>query len=289
MAETGGVPRLVLSLLVLLVGALVLAASNPARPRPALVLLPGETRALLLGAWTGERWLSPSTTVPDLRAGDGYRVQDLRGQVETARGSRAASLGAPCEDSFDLGLTPLTARPAFRVVTLVAVEARLRPVTVLPTANAVYRELVREELVRRGVKNPRVELLGLTRADLDGDGTDEVIVEAAHYAGRPGLYPPPVGQPGDYSLLLLRWVRNGAAYTTVLGASVAPRTPYDPASGAPMPLASLYRLAGLADLNGDGRLELLTFSSYYEGFGVAASEWTPQGGLRTRLETGCGA
>ncbi|WP_019588155.1 hypothetical protein [Deinococcus apachensis] len=266
-----------------------LAAPAPAPLRPALVLLPGETRPILLGAWDGGRWLSPAATVPRLGADDRYRVQDLRGQATTVRGTRAASLGVPCEDSFDLGLNPATASPAFRVVTTAATNTRPRPVTVLPTSNQAYRGLVRDELVRRGLKNPQVDLLGLTRADLDGDGTDEVIVEAAYYTGRSGLYPPPVGEPGDYSLLLLRSVRNGKVKTTVLGASLAPRLPYDPGSGAPMPMASFYRLAGLADLNGDGRMEVLTFSSYYEGFSVTVGEWTPQGGLRLRLETGCGA
>lgn len=280
--------RPALSALALLACAsLAVPASAPLRP--ALVLLPGETRPILLGAWDGGRWLSPAATVPGLVAGARYRVQDLAGRVTTAGGTRASSLGVPCEDSFDLGLNPSAASPDFRVVTPAAGNPRPRPVTVLPTSNPAYRALVRDELVRRGLRNPRVDLLGLTRADLDGDGTDEVIIEAAHYAQRSGLYPPPVGQPGDYSLLLLRSVRDGKAQTTVLGASLAPRTPYDPGSGAPMPLASLYRLAGLADLNGDGRMEILSFSSYYEGFGVTASEWTPQGGARPRLETGCGA
>jgi hypothetical protein len=270
----------------------LLACSSGAAPtilRPALVLMPGGTEPVLLGAWNGGRWLSPAATVPGLRAGVPYRVQDLQGQTVTAQGGRATSLGIPCEDSFDLGLSPLKASPTFRIVTPAAVNARPRPVTVLPARNETYRRIVREELVRRGLPNPRVELLGLTRADLDGDGTEEVIVEAAHYAGSSGLFPPPVGRPGDYSLLLLRWVRNGQAHTTVLGASLGPRTPYNPESGSPMPLASLYRLAGLADLNGDGRLEIITFSSYYEGYALTASEWTPQGGVRPRLETGCGA
>lgn len=272
-----------------LLACVSLGVSASAPLRPALVLLPGETRPILLGAWDGGRWLSPAATAPRLVAGARYRVQDLPGRGTTAGGTRASSLGVPCEDSFDLGLKPLPASPVFRVVTSTTGNSRPRPVTVLPTSNPAYRALVRDELVRRGLKNPQVNLLGLTRADLDGDGTDEVIIEAAHYAERSGLYPPPVGQPGDYSLLLLRSVRNGKVYTTVLGASLAPRTPYDPGSGAPMPLASLYRLAGLADLNGDGRMEILTFSSYYEGFGITGGEWTPQGEVRTRLETGCGA
>lgn len=264
-------------------------AAGPALLRPALVLLPNERRALVLGAWRGGRWLPAAATAPGLRAGELYRVRGLGGGAAAARGGEATSPGVPCETSFDLALRPLTPRPVFRTVTQAARNAHPRPVTALSTRNGTYRRVVREELVRRGLSASDGRLLGVTRADLNGDGTDEVILEAAHYAGRPGLFPPPVGQPGDYSLLLLRHVQNGEVRTTVLGAHLAPRTPYDPGSGAPMPLATLFRLAGLVDLNGDGRLEILTFGGYYEGFTVTASEWTPQGGLTTRLQTGCGA
>ena len=272
-------------LLTVLLAAPALAAS-PAFS-PVLVQLPGEARAELLGAWTGSGWVDARKAAPRIPGGETYRAAPLYGSASAVKGGRATSFGDPCELAHEVRLTPATPQKTFRLLTPASPKLRPRPVVSLPTNNSTYREVVRAELLKRGLSNPQVNLLGVTRADLDGNGTEEVIVEAAHFAERSGLYPPPVGAPGDYSLLLLRQVVNGRVVTTVLGDHVAPRTPWDPGSDRPMPMATLYRLAGVADLNGDGRMELVTFGSYYEGYGLNVQEWTPKG-WKSRLEGGCG-
>lgn len=80
----------------------------------------------------------------------------------------------------------------------------------LPTSNTIYRELVQAELLKRGLKSPTVTLGSVTRTDLDGDGTSEVIVETSHFRLQDGsaFVPPPRAEAGDYSLLLC-WVRDG--------------------------------------------------------------------------------
>ena len=147
---------------------------------------------------------------------------------------------------------------------------------------------MRAELKRRGLPNPQVTLTRLIRADLDGNGTQEVIIEARHFQNGRDDFPPPVGQPGDYSLLLLRAVVGGKVVTTVLGEHIAPQTPWDSGSSDPMPMATLHRLAGVADLNGDGRMELVLYGAYYEGSGFSVQQWTPAGLKGTPLESGCG-
>lgn len=271
-------------LLALLTAIPALAA--PAAFSPVLVQLPGESQADLLGAWTGSGWLDAQKAAPRIRGGETYRALSPAGAA-TVKGNRARSFGDPCDLAYGVALTPTAPAQGFRLLTLPSLKAQPRPVASLPTNSAPYREIVRAELVRRGVPSPRVNLLGITRADLDGNGTEEVIVEAAHFAGRPGLYPPPVGAPGDYSLMLLRQVVHGKVVTTVLGEHVAPRKPWDSGSGDVMPMATLYRLAGVADLNGDGRMEIVTFGAYYEGYGLDVQEWRP-GGWKSRLEGGCG-
>lgn len=265
-----------------------LAHAAPSGPQPVLVVLPGEAHAALLGVWAGGRWLEGGEAAGRVRGGEGYRVQALGGGVTDARGARARSFGVPCPDASHVALSPPPRLTTFAVATTATSRARPRPVTVLPTTGAVYRAAVRDELVSRGLRAPAVNLTRVVRADLDGNGTDEVIVEARRFAEGSGLYPPPSGQPGDYSLLLLRHVAGNRVQTTVLGAYVALRA-RDPNSPDFGPLAHVYALAGVADLNGDGRMEVLTFGAYYEGYALTASEWTPQAGLRTRLETGCGA
>lgn len=279
------VPRLCLIPLLL---CTVASGAAPAFA-PILIRMPGQEAPDLLGAWQPGSWITAGAALARRVSGqETYRRQTLPGLAATVRGGRAESMGAPCEDAYTVPVTPDAPTTAFQVFTAAGLNARPRPVTALPTSNATYREVVRRELVRRGVRSPNVQLSALIRTDLDGDGTQEVIVEAAHFAERSGLFPPPVGSPGDYSLLLLRHVVAGQLRTVVLGEHLAPRTPWNPESSEPMPMATLARLAGVADLNGDGRMELLVFGAYYEGYSYAAQEWTPAGGVKTRLDSGCG-
>ncbi|UQN08592.1 hypothetical protein [Deinococcus sp. QL22] len=274
----------------LLTAASAWASSSPLFS-PVLVQLPGDRRAELLGAWTGSAWLSPVKTAPRIRGGETYRPLSLSGLATRVQGGRAESRGAPgdpCDTAFAVPFPSSPAPETFRLLVPGALQGRPRPVVSLPINNPTYRDIVRNELASRGLLNAKVNLLGITRMDLDGNGTQEVIVEAAHFTDRHDLFPPPVGVPGDYSLLLLRQVVNGRVVTTPVGVHLAPQPRWDPSSDTPMPLATLYRLAGVADLNGDGRMEIITFGSYYEGYALNVSEWSPRSGLQSRLQGGCG-
>ena len=134
-------------------------------------------------------------------------------------------------------------------------------------------------MARRGLLSPVLNINSVTRTDLDGNGTLEVIIEASHFRLQTSgnFAPPPRAEAGDYSLLLLRWVRNGQVQTTVLYQNVFTKTPTRAqleAGGGQVP--SRYGLAGVAD-------------AYYEGEGAAVLEWSPAGGAKERLNQGCGA
>ncbi|ALW88164.1 hypothetical protein [Deinococcus actinosclerus] len=261
-------------------------AAAPAGLHPVLATLPGSGGTYLLGGWQDGRWLTDAQTRSRMTAGAAYTRLPLGGSSARVQGSRPASLGEPCEATFEVKVTP--AREGMAVLTSARLNAQPRPVTVLPTRNATYEAAVRDELKRRGLPNPQVNLTRLIRADLDGNGTQEVIIEARRFQNGRDDSPPPVGQPGDYSLLLLRAVVNGKVVTTVLGEHIAPQTPWDSGSSEPMPMATLHRLAGVADLNGDGRMELVLYGAYYEGSGFSVQQWTPAGLKGTPLESGCG-
>src|ERR1044072_5029068 len=84
-----------------------------------------------------------------------------------------------------------------------------RPVTVLSNANAIYLRELGKFLRAHGVRSkPRITKA--VAADLDGDGTREVILEASSRddVHQGGMH---AGQPGDYSLVLIRYVCNGKA------------------------------------------------------------------------------
>jgi hypothetical protein len=50
-----------------------------------------------------------------------------------------------------------------------------------------------------------------------------------------------------------------------------------------------YRILDVADLNGDGRMEVLVHAWYYEGASVIVYTYDDDGELTEVLATGCGA
>ncbi|MGY2894541.1 FG-GAP repeat domain-containing protein [Deinococcus sp. UYEF24] len=300
--------HLVLVLTGLLVqGAPVLAASvAPSKgfypvaiitASPAGGTEPARVMALLLGAWQSGRWQTPAAAAPLLKTSQSWRMQALgaagkTGTVLLRNGGVPLPGGDPCTETVFLDFPTPAGTSGTLLVTSPALNVRPRPVESLPTQSAVYRELVRAELVRRGLKSPTVTLNSVTRTDLDGDGTAEVIVEASHFRSQDSstFAPPPNAEAGDYSLLLLRWVRNGKPQTTVLAQNVFTKTLTQKQledGGGQVP--TRYALAGVADLNADGRMELVVQDAYYEGEGAAVLEWSQGAGVKERLNEGCGA
>ncbi|AZI43517.1 hypothetical protein EHF33_12810 [Deinococcus psychrotolerans] len=254
---------------------------------PVLVTFAGDDAASLLGVWDTQRWLSPPQAVPKVKADTGYRVQGLTGPSVDAVGGSPVSYDGPCADFFSVNLTPKRVAKQTLIATRADLKARPRSVTALPTSGSVYLSVIKAELQKRGLSTPQLKLQQVIRADLDGDGKDEVLLEASFFkdsdAANP--VPSPNAAAGDYSLLLLRSVVNGKTKTTVLGEDAVLKASND----IDAPRMNLrYSLEGVADLNGDGTMEIITSESYYEGFTLYAWTWTPAQGLRKVLQTGCG-
>ncbi len=288
-------------------------AAAPQTPSPVALITSGpdsrgHATALLLGAWQSGGWQTPAAALPLLKGSQPWRMQSLGrpgkagqppkpGQTLLRTGGAALPTDQPCPETVFLDFilpAAFTASSAadFLLVTAPGLNVRPRPAEALPTQSAVYRESVRAELTRRGLQTPVLNINSVTRADLDGDGTLEVIIEASHFRlqASGNFAPPPRAEAGDYSLLLLRWVKNGQVQTTVLYQNVFTKTPTQAqleAGGGQVP--SHYGLAGVADLNGDGRMELVVADAYYEGEGAAVLEWSPESGAKERLNQGCGA
>jgi len=94
-----------------------------------------------------------------------------------------------------------------------------------------------------------------------------------------GLY----AKPGDYSFVPLRRVVNEVAVTTVVLQSVPDLTPDT------TPFIQSHRVSAIADLNGDGRMELVVEGRYYEGIEVAVHELQPDGTTPAVIGSICGA
>jgi hypothetical protein len=56
------------------------------------------------------------------------------------------------------------------------------------------------------------------------------------------------------------------------------------------PLVNAYSIGAVADLNDDGKMEIVISSAYYEGLGVEVFEWIDDDqGLVSQITQGCGA
>ena len=76
----------------------------------------------------------------------------------------------------------------------------------------------------------------------------------------------PQARAGQYSILLLRKVENEQAHNIPIAEFIA--TKDSPANEDPLTSAStpwVHKIAGIADLNGDGVMEILTAETFFNG------------------------
>jgi hypothetical protein len=232
----------------------------------------------LLGASEDGRWLAANTAAPRLTGGELYRLVGVNSVDDTVPGSAAKPAGEPCEDTLTVTFPALAGAKA----TMIGISAptwplQPRPVARLSPDNATYVEAVRETVVRNGIAQPEVRLAQVLRTDLDGNGTDEVLIAAHRYATDP---PSSDARAGDYALILARQIVDGRVATSLLHAQFHQG---DEEFSAP----DVYTLAAVADLNGDGVMEVVVRGRYYEGEWADVFEFKG-GRLETVLTCGCG-
>lgn len=143
----------------------------------------------------------------------------------------------------------------------------------------VYLQTIESALSNAGLDPATAVVDQAIRVDLEGDGVDEVLISAND------TYDYGTGAtPEAYSVVLLRKVINEQVETAILFANY----------GEPGEELSAYfarsRIAGFADLNGDGKLEVITQEDYYEGGAIIAWEYVNDDlGIDVILSAGCGA
>jgi hypothetical protein len=114
------------------------------------------------------------------------------------------------------------------------------------------------------------------RADLDGDGVEEVFVVFEHIADENAL-----ATPGDFSTLIARYPSaDGTVVDEVLFEHVV-RSPVD------YPSLDRARIGAIADVNGDGVMEVAVGVTYWEGASLEVREFR-DGALHPVMSSGCG-
>ncbi len=233
------------------------------------------THGHLFGATGRGGWLPPDSAVAFVEAETTYRLYTLDRSLGEATGGAASPPRETCANpTVEIDTPPGESDDIIGVAGDWNVLPRV-PSQQNPNQPA-YEEFVAAQLREHGIPEPDVHITQLLRIDLEGDGTDEVLLSANRTGGLGTS-----ARAGDYGLVLLRKVVDGEAVTVPIVEEYYPEECI--AECAPME----YRVVAVLDLDGDGRQEPVIGYRYYEGAGMTVYSIE---GQRTheRLSWACG-
>lgn len=252
-----------------------------AQTKPVVSILDLKMKCLL-GGVQNKKWLADSRTAPNLKGKETYKAVGLQGAeegVEIFLTKKIEKDGEPpCTDFYGADIVDSsTYNSGVAIETGANWNVSPRKVESLDGKNETYLKIVRDFAKSKGIAVPKIGEVQILRTDLEGDGTDEVVIAATYYKG--GLAPS--AAVGDYSFVLLRKVVKGAAQNILIAGDFHTKTIQFGAPGQ-------YEINAIADLNGDGKMEIVTKGAYYEGNWAQVWEVT---GVRVKeaLSCACGA
>ncbi len=244
----------------------------------------------LLGGASGGSWMEADIAKENVSSGITFKTYTLEGPIRRAAVKAKLVPGSePCPETVRLDFASDDARSKPVLAVSCPWNPAPRKNKVCEPANKTYRKAAAEVLKAAGTTGMQVRVNQILRVDLDGDGEEEVIVSANTFPtappddDHPEIKPLPTHAPdGFHSLVFVRRLVGEVVQTTVLVQEIA-----RPKKGrAAMPVTN--EIVAVLDLNGDGRMEIVTYGRYYEGdwFDVFDIE-----GLAARkvLTVGCGA
>ena len=240
----------------------------------------------LFGAISDGKWIKGDETADSLTNEVTYRVYGLTQALGDAKGGKPKSAEAPCEETLAISLSP---KPENGVIAIAAPwNALPRKPKVMDPTQKVYVDAVREFLKTKAIEQAKVKIDNILSVDLDGDGEDEVLISATNYLSKEGRVP--MKSPaGSYSMVLLRRVAAGKVETQLVEgefhSKAYPRKgPDDAGFDAP----NAYKVIALLDLDGDGKMEIVVGSNYYEGEEITIYRYDPKKS-EPLLSVACGA
>jgi hypothetical protein len=256
--------------------ALLLVTASSAQSSQIVPIVEMSVGGIIGGVRNG-KWVKDKQVAQTLKGKDEYLLVGWKGVEEggVTLGSKPEA-EVPCEEFYQV-----TLESKMDSGVALGSAARWNPVPRLPKeislTDPTYTKIVGDVLRSKGIVKPTVKIKQAFRVDLDGDGKEEVILAASYFkSGAVSAR----ASAGDYSFLMLRKIVNGQPKNIVIAGEFIKK-------GSQFIAMNEYGISTIADLNGDGRMEIVMRSRYYEGVGSVVYEVT--GAKATEvLAAGCG-
>jgi FG-GAP repeat len=241
----------------------------------------------LFGASADGKWMKAEEAAKELPDETTYQVYGLTEPLGEATGGKPKpSEEEVCSDVLTVSLSP---KPEKGVIAVAAPwNALPRKPRVADPTQKIYVDAVRDFLRTKGIDQPKVKIDSILRVDLDGDGEDEVLITATNYVSKEGV---PMRSPaGSYSMVLLRRVIAGKVETQLVEGEFHPKA--YPGKGADddasFDAPNVYEVIAILDLDGDGKMEIVVGSEYYQGGATTIYRCDPKK-VESLLSVACGA
>lgn len=241
--------RLLTTIFCLLIFAWAVGAQTEPPPVPIM------SQYYLIGGAQNGKWLTADKVAPHIKEAFKMTPLDLDGIGKTVLTLKdtGEEFGA-CPENKVLEFTP-------ELKSNIAVGANAdwnllpRQPKMIAVDNAAYRKIAADFLKTKKLVRPKINLSQIVQVDLEGDGQNEVVIAGNFY--RKGLTE--MQSAGDYSFVLLRKIAGGKPRNILLEGEFFTRGKGDYAP------PNEHAVAAVADLNGDGKMEIVLHSFYYEG------------------------
>lgn len=224
----------------------------------AIGVSPEGVTCVLGGALDG-RMVAAKSLIPHLKHKQEYTLNRIgrSGPVAWAIGAPQPVSGEECEGEFEQELS-LGPQELGRLQTALLgnaqIVARRLPVLMEQPAleNSIYETDVSMVLAKRGFPGQQVKLTQVIKTDLDGDGLVDVVINAIDTARENA-------RRGEYSILLIKPGTGGTAVPVSVEVTE---------QDADLPsLLWENTVVSIADLDGNGQMELVVYGSFYYGDG----------------------
>lgn len=230
----------------------------------------------LLGGVRNGKFVDAKTTFGSLKKDTEYGIYSLEtGASQDFLKITVSAPDAPCEEFYWVS-TEMETKMGVAVGANANWNVLQREVRKMSLTDKTYLGIVGEILRAKGLPQAKPRIEQAVRVDLDGDGVDEVLISASSYVQNIA----PSAKAGDYSFVLLRKVVGGKAQNIMIAEEyIKKKIEF----GAP----SEFEVSAVADLNGDGKMEIVLYGAYYEGSGATVFEMKGDKTSKV-LDQGCG-